>query len=342
MRFKRLTQGTMLWAAVLLAATAAYGQGLIGDLQLFAPPRLDAFGGGREASQGFFFCYDQLYWWTQAPEEQFSGPPQDPGDSLGLLWTASWGERFEVGWVGEHDGIMVSLFNLQHESQTFTFGSFDIVFYAPDEDLTTRYGFTTFQSRYEVKTWAIELDYLRRSHRFRRGGYLEFLGGVRYLELEDHLSCQGDGGAAFGLTQWLVNAENHIIGPQLGLRYFKLAGRWMFNAEGRFTAGFNFQNLNLNFATDPNATYSYLTGNQRENENEWSPLVEVRLELRYLITKAINLRVGWSGLWVDGLARAPSLNYTLLAVPPSIALDMTNNRENALIHGLTFGVDINR
>jgi len=348
MTLRRLPQWTAV-ATVLLAvsgallgAPAVYGQGLIGDLQLFAPPRLDAFGGGREASQGFFFCYDQLYWWIQAPEEAFGGPPQDPGDSLGLNWETSWGERFEFGWIGEHDGLLLSVFNLQPQEQDFTFGTFEINMINPEEGSTALFIFNDFQSHYRVKTWDIELSYLRRSHQFRRGGYLEFLAGVRYLELDDSLQSQGDGGAALGASQWQLSAQNHLLGPQLGLRYFKLAGRWMLNAEGRFTAGFNFQNTHLDFRTDPASAYGYLTGHSSAHQNEWSPLVELRLELRYLITKAINLRVGWTGIWMDGLARAPSLNYTFQTTPPVVGIDVTNNREDALVHGLTFGVDINR
>jgi len=114
----------------------------------------------------------------------------------------------------------------------------------------------------------------------------------------------------------------------------------MLNAEGRFTAGFNSQNVHLYFFPT-GAPYDYMQGHYAAYQNEWAPLVELRLELRYLITKAINLRVGWSGMWMDGLARAPSLNYLFLPNPP-LAIDMTNNREDALVHGLTFGIEINR
>lgn len=408
MALKRLTQRAGLWAGVLLVGTAAHAQGLIGDLQLFAPPRLDAFGGGREANQGFFFCYDQLYWWIQAPEAATIGAPgerfvitrvinypinpndlpppgiyyttegyttRSTGDTSDLNWKTSWGERFEFGWMGQHDGILVSLSNLQHQSQYLTFNQVEVFFDDPEGLLVGLVGygnrvvgnpldpdtwtliqepvtsplpvtFTNLQVSYRADFWSVELEYLRRSHMFRRGGYLEFLAGVRYLELDDQIRFQGTGGIFDG-SVWGLSAENHVIGPQLGVRYFKLAGRWMLNAEGRFTAGFNSQNLHLesNLTVPTPGTVGFPTAwpgskvTQAEYQNEWAPIVELRVELRYLITKAINLRVGWTGMWMDGIARSPyMIDYTL----PLMGMDTSNNQEDAFVHGLTFGVDINR
>jgi len=48
---------------------------------------------------------------------------------------------------------------------------------------------------------------------------------------------------------------------------------------------------------------------------------------------------GWTGMWMDGLARSPyMIDYTL----PNMGIDMSNNQEDAFVHGLTFGIDINR
>lgn len=407
MTLKRLTQWTGFWA-ILLGGTVAYGQGLIGDLQLFAPPRLDAFGGGREASQGFFFCYDQLYWWIQAPEAATIGapgsrfvatnvinPPIDPdnlpppgiyydvvgyttrstADTSDLRWNAGWGERFEFGWMGEHDGILVSFSNLQPQSQSLHFSQVDLYFNDPDGLLegVVGYGnvvtgnpldpdtwtlvqvpvvrplpvtFDDLQVKYRAKFWSVELDYLRRSHIFQRGGYLEFLAGVRYLELDDRIQFHGFGGSLDD-SRWQLEAENHVIGPHLGVRYFKLAGRWMLNAEGRFTAGFNSQNVHLDsrmMVVTPGGlgypqAWSGAAVTEGAYQSEWCPIAEVRVELRYLITKAINLRVGWTGMWMDGLARSPyMIDYTV----PNMGIDMSNNQEDTFVHGLTFGVDINR
>lgn len=408
MALKRVTQWTALWGVIFLAGMPVYGQGLIGDLQLFAPPRLDAFGGGRQASEGFFFAYDQIYWWIQAPETGVIGAPgsrfvatnviNDPidadnppppgryydvvgyttrstGDTSDIAWDAGWGERFEIGWMGEHDGLMVSIFNLQPQSQNLYFNQVDLYFDDPERLMEgiVGYGnivigdwadpdtwtvaqeavvrplpvsFDELDVKYRVKTWSVELDYLRRSHQFRHGGYLEFLAGVRYLELDDRIRFHGFGGSLDD-SRWQLEAENHVVGPHLGVRYFKLAGRWMLNAEGRFTAGFNSQNLHLSsrmMVPTPGAvgfpaawTGTDLT--QADYQSEWCPIVELRLELRYLITKAINLRVGWTGMWMDGLARSPyMINYTL----PNMSINMSNNQEDAFVHGLTFGVDLNR
>ena len=55
-----------------------------------------------------------------------------------------------------------------------------------------------------------------------------------------------------------------MVGPQIGLRWFKKQGRWMFTTEGRFLAGMNCQNIsqqvdigpNLNPGVNPDGTYT--------------------------------------------------------------------------------------
>jgi hypothetical protein len=136
-------------------------------------------------------------------------------------------------------------------------------------------------------------------------------------------------------SRWELEAENHIVGPNVGVRYFKLAGRWMLNAEGRFLAGFNSQSIHLNYQL----VYPGTHGSAAEYQNEWSPLAELRVELRYLLTKAINLRVGWTGMWVDGIGRSP---YMIDYILPEMRIVTTRNREDVFTHGLTFGLDINR
>jgi len=167
---------------------------------------------------------------------------------------------------------------------------------------------------------------------------------------------------------WWAYAENHIIGPQLGLRWFRQNERWTWESEARFFAGFNIQNLkqgatlgselakqNIGGAPedeedDPQpgvllfqpADMTPMTCNHSRTQYEWSPGVELRLGLKYQLTRAAALRVGWNGLWLDGIARAPDLiDYTLSATS-IMGLDMADNRQGVFMHGITFGIDINR
>jgi hypothetical protein len=54
------------------------------------------------------------------------------------------------------------------------------------------------------------------------------------------------------------------------------------------------------------------------------------------------LQVGWSGLWVDGVARASNLvDYTFYETQ-FMGIDAKDNRQSVFMHGVTFGIDINR
>lgn len=296
-------------------------------------------------------------------------------DTSALGWNTSWGERFEAGWTDRHSGLMVSGWHLQSQSERFYLDGADLFFNDPNQLMFGIIGdgnivvpdfanppntiattqpvsrplpvtFTTLNGKYRIDPWSIEVDYMRRTHAFHHGGYMEFLAGVRYMEFNDQIEFEGIGGTLDG-SFWRTEAENHIIGPQIGARYFKIAGRWMLNAEGRFTAGFNSQNVHHHsrlqvLAPTTNGFPEAFTGSNvtsSDYQNEWAPLVEVRVELRYLLTRAISLRAGWTGTWADGIARSPGLtDYSL----PTMGIDMTRNRDDLFIHGLTFGVDLNR
>lgn len=408
MTLKRTTTLAAFFGWIVLTGATAQAQ-LLGDLQLFAPPKLDAFGGGRQPSEGFFFAWDQLYWHIQSPDIAKVGddgqryvitgvlnptlpdpPPGPPGprytilgydqsstaDTSGIPWNQSWGERFEMGWTDRHQGLMVSVTHLQPQSHYLYLNGADVFFNDPNDLMVglAGYGsvvvlddpgppptfaltetpiigplpvtFSDLRGRYRIDPWSVEVNYLRRSHAFHHGGFLELMAGVRYMEFNDRIEFEGLGGTLDG-SFWRYEAENHIIGPQIAARYFKLAGRWMLNAEGRFTAGFNSQNIHHHsrLNVDAPGTEGYpgdWTGanvTSAAYQNEWCPLVELRVELRYLVTRAINLRVGWTGTWMDGIVRSPSvIEYSL----PNMAINMAHNREDLFMHGLTFGVDLNR
>ncbi len=50
-------------------------------------------------------------------------------------------------------------------------------------------------------------------------------------------------GADLGISDWNFEANNHLIGPQVGLRYTVSNNRWRFSGEAKYFAGFNRQNI---------------------------------------------------------------------------------------------------
>lgn len=232
--------------------------------------------------------------------------------------------------------------------------------------------------------WGTELMYSYRSHPQKHGGFFEAYFGARYLEFNDLFDVSAENripgenadedgeqdveervpywtpGAALANSYWHTNADNHIVGPQVALRWFRTSDRWTFDTSGRFVAGFNNQNIfqqgTLASRWTPGSKYtsdiefepadfqgrpllmSKTSFTHREHAVEWSPIVEFRVNLQYQLTRGISLRGGWTGMWMDGIARGSSLNVYRV---PDMGIDMADNREAVFVHGFNFGAQLN-
>lgn len=245
--------------------------------------------------------------------------------------------------------------------------------------------------RNEVSTWGTEVNYIRRTHPGGHGGIFEFLFGVRYLEFEELFAFEGYGdrfvlinadpgadpdeltgvpaapGTILAESFWHAIADNHIIGPQFGLRWFRQSHRWTWSTEARFFAGVNIQNLEqegtlgtqldddfpaedvtligatsvTDFPFEP-VTFGPVGFKHSATEEEWAPAVEFRVDLKYKLTRAVDVRVGWTAIYMDGIARASNLIDYSLTETRIMGLDLMDNRQDVFMHGLTLGFDINR
>jgi hypothetical protein len=369
---------------VTLWAIPAAAQDLQG-MQIFAPADVSPYGGAASrANLGYFFSFDGLYWSISTPKTSYIGlPPTDPegtrvaywdddisGFQISGLTTGSFeasfnpGTRVEFGRVAEDNhGWLFSTFRVHKQTQDPEyFNGVPIIFRDPlglmngvvdvGPPPVIRALPMTFEHvaiSNEVETWNVEFNLLRRTPQFHRGGYLEFFLGPRYMEVNEDFNVIAEGGPMAD-SRWFTRAENHMIGGQLGLRYFKKSFRWMLNLEGRFFAGLNRQNfkqeavlgsqlinnrgtVNYPNAWEGSASTTFLS------KDEWCPGVELRAELRYQLARSLSLRAGWTGMWFDGIARASNVvRYEL----PNMGIDASDNRQGLFIHGVTVGVDINR
>jgi putative beta barrel porin BBP7 len=241
--------------------------------------------------------------------------------------------------------------------------------------------FDDFKVENRNETWGVEAMYSYRTHPQRHGGFFEMYFGARYLEFNDLFSVDARNripgepedpvepdervpywtpGAALANSNWSTNADNHIVGPQVALRWFKTSERWTFDTSGRFVAGFNNQNVfqkgtlgsewypGSMFTSDIDEDPVDMQGRpllmskssftHRDHSTEWSPIVELRVNLQYQVTRGISVRGGWTGMWIDGIARGSSLNVYRL---PDMGLNMANNRQDVFIHGFNFGAQMN-
>ncbi|MHC4401471.1 MAG: BBP7 family outer membrane beta-barrel protein [Planctomycetota bacterium] len=278
------------------------------------------------------------------------------------------GTRYDMGYVNGHRGVLFSGYQLSAQNVRLVSSDTSVVFSDPpfgpsppsnhlqgyiDTALTTvdnlSVNFDDIFARNAVETWGVELNFLYRMHPNHHGGIFELFGGARYMEIDELFSVDALGGNLAD-SFWATSADNHVIGPQLGARWFRKTGRWTFATEGRFFAGFNAQSIKqrgtLGSQLDP-ALAGLLqirnmgptSFNHGASQNEWSPTAELRVDARYQLTSGVSARIGWTGIWMDGVARASNLiNYEV----PNMGIDLSQNRQSIFIHGASIGLELNR
>lgn len=318
-------------------------------------------------------------------------------DTSGIGDKFSAGNRIEFGRVENRNGWLVSIYQQRDQTQGNVYAGAGIVFDDPDSAGSRAhpliYGnvnndastdppytppffarlpvvFSTVFVESAVDTWGVEADYMHRFKTGHHGGTFELLMGARYYEFNDNFNVRTgpDNGTTtvpsfLADSYWDTQAANHVIGPQIGLRWSRKQGRWSFNTEGRFFAGINCQTItqqaaigpNLNPGPNPDGTYppfepvamARVTGSDYASSTEFSPAIELRLEARYQITRAISFRAGWTGMWMGGIARANGLiDYSITdrvtGAEKALGIDMTDNLQDLFVNGVTIGFDVNR
>jgi hypothetical protein len=299
-------------------------------------------------------------------------------DTSGLDSDFDLGNRFEFGRICDNHGWMISIYQLRERSQSIAAYDVDMVFEEvtsgaePHLPLDGRFTnlapppapvtflaplaltFSNVLLRDDVSSWGIEFDYLCRSDQLHNGGFFEWFIGPRYLEFDDNFLVNAQGSQTLGNSYWITEAQNHIIAGQIGARLFKKQGRWTVSTEGRALAGLNCQNVHqtgeLGIGITPGVLDSaqpYYMGPTYVNHTafirEFTPGIELRLDARYQITRSATFRAGWTGLWLNNIARGSEMiDYTLDPEHTWMGILRDHNRDNVFINGLTIGIDINR
>lgn len=214
---------------------------------------------------------------------------------------------------------------------------------------------------YELsKTWRMEP--------YHYGGILEPMVGIRWFRIEDlnvdqtFLSSNDPleiafptlsvlyGAAAEQMTTNQAWTENEAFTGQIGFRYFKFVNRFTLSTDFRVFSGANFQSSWSNThveATVYDGTDTIEEGDEVSRilydetdriyvrNEEFFLGFDVRGEVGYQLTKAINVRAGFQlidiarGLWRGG----DSQTATLLG---------GSNDQDYLMVGGTFGITLNR
>ena len=177
-------------------------------------------------------------------------------------------------------------------------------------------------------------------------------------------------GTALADSKWDFKAENHLVGPQVGIRYIKkCSGRWSLIADSKFFAGFNTQNIKSDgimgsptAEMDPTFTgvdaimadsgiipwipvgtmQNPGTFHHSETRTAFSPGVDFSLKANWQFTDAIAFNAGYQGMYLDRTARSSLINDYRISDDGTIFGINGNVNQSTWMHGVSFGLTINR
>lgn len=179
---------------------------------------------------------------------------------------------------------------------------------------------------------------------------MNFLFGVRYLDIDDRFHVVGRGGI-YDETELRTASQNLVIGPQVGMVMARSIGPWAFAGELRYVPGVNFikgrqrGTFASNAATTagqsnfnrPLNLHSFAVANNFEDET-FSNVIEWRVDSTYALTDFLAIRAGYTGMFLSEIQRGTgNLVYTL----PGLGFASANGEDMSL-HALTLGLEFYR
>ena len=206
--------------------------------------------------------------------------------------------------------------------------------------------FNHLSAKLIVDPWSVEAMRVWRTDKTQFGGWFEVGVGLRYINFADEFLVFGEGGALDD-SLWDTEADNALFGPQFGVRWFNKCCRWTHSVDLKFSPAVNFQSVrqrgylgNNSLAGAPNFPFFGPQGfDDSTHEVEFSPIVELRMQTSFQLTRAIAVRAGYSAIYMDGIARASSMvDYQL----EGMGILEEENTQDVTMHGFTFGIEVNR
>jgi hypothetical protein len=170
---------------------------------------------------------------------------------------------------------------------------------------------------------------------------------LRVLDIDEDFALRGTG-SFFDETNIRTQIDNLIIGPTIGFNLCRRFGNWRFDGLLKSTLGLNFRRADQYGEIASNAGNNTETHgvpvnlapsafSNVDDDEEFAPIIEWRAGLAYCCTDWCSARIGYTGMFVDGISRAANAtNYTL----PSFGLNNSNDSLN--FNALTFGLEFYR
>jgi hypothetical protein len=300
-----------------------------------------------------------------------------------------------IGYMEKDQGWFVRFFNFQGHKQQFVGSNVGVIFNDPqglligfydldgdglddsfDGDLNfgrdggpidagdlVQQGvvFRSLHANLLTNIYTTEGNFVTRLPREICGAYWEPFCGVRYMKFDEQFNVEAFGGVLEN-SQWDTRVVNHLVGPQLGLRWFRTDGRWTFSSENRAMLAANFENIeqryqfgdhlsqNLGRGTDPSTAgqeffrsrfdrFVRRGGVNSAHELEIGGIAEATLQASYAITRQLSFDFGVRAMYLEGIGRPSSMvNYTF----PTLGINTDNDHQRVFMAGGFFGVNLNR
>ncbi|MEQ8208714.1 MAG: BBP7 family outer membrane beta-barrel protein [Lacipirellulaceae bacterium] len=179
----------------------------------------------------------------------------------------------------------------------------------------------------------------------KQNSFLQMGYGVRFFQLDDNFRVDGQGGV-LGDSFWDTSIVNNIVGPQIALAYKSQRGRFLFDFNGRFMFGYNIQNMDQTAALGEDLIpgqhnhplyFPPTVSNHGRQEEDFAPLVEIRANASYQVTKALALKLGYTGTFVDNIRRASQhVRYRL----PDMGFRDDAGTQNIFVNGVNGGFEV--
>jgi len=207
-----------------------------------------------------------------------------------------------------------------------------------------------------------EVMYTYRAHPFTWGS-MELLAGARYWDLEDKFGLigrnydnQGDEAHShvYALLGMSVDAKanNHVVGPQVGMKLSRQNARWTFGADGRLTAGINTQQVRTSGYFLPfTGMDASVLGLQYTNRNfghsqtkaYFSPIVEGQVSADWQWTQAVSFFGAVNGMLAGNIARGVRITDYVVHSDGTIFGIRGNDRNTSIaVYGVEAGIKVNR
>lgn len=318
----------------------------------FAQPQFSTYGRGPQPPNGVYFNVDYMRLAMQAPQSTDIG---NQGSSLSnsiFINEFDNGSRYELGTRVDDKGWLLGGFQISQGQRIQSggqagaaggIGTGATMVFTGAAGVQIPFNFEIIDVHNYADAWGLEImrTWRLEPERVPYAYVCEWMFGIRYLYQADQYDFDGFLNGSEGV--WTTRTDNNIIGPQLGGRLSKQYGPWFVSAESRAFAGFNYQNMRQSGRLPDTITPIGFGApfNNTNHEEEFSPVVEIRADLAYFLTRKIRTRFGYTGYWIDNLARAPSMvNYALPNSGNSMGFT-TNNTQDMYIQGIHWGIEVN-